>query len=68
MTEGYNQKHRSADIEYPAAPGLHDAHTPFIFARDHKKREEEDCYDYEGSQVGNEGVGKVPFNLEAEAE
>jgi len=67
MAEDYNQKHRSADIEYPAAPGQHDAQMLFIFARDHKKRKQEDCHDYESSQVGDESVGKVPFNLEAEA-
>lgn len=67
MTEDYNQKHRSADIEYPAAPGLHDAQVLVILARDHKKRKKEDRHYYESGQVGNEGIGKVPFNLEAEA-
>ena len=67
MTENYHQKHRSADVEYPAASGLHDAQMLFILARKHKKRKKEDRHDYESSQVGNEGVGKIPFNLEAEA-
>jgi hypothetical protein len=67
MTENYNQKHRSADIEYPAAPGQHDAQMLFIFARDHKKRKKEDCHDDESSQVGNKGIDEVSFNLEAEA-
>ena len=67
MTEDDHQKHRSADIEYPAAPGQHDAQMLFLFARDHEKREKENRHDDEGSQVGNEGVGKIPFDLEAEA-